>query len=193
MNYNLEIINKTKEFVKNAFQENPHYSFNHWSVMYDHSIKVQEIATKIAKDMDCNKNILAISALLHDIGKTFKADSKTLHKNHESFNFIVSEKFLKSLNLKENEINTIRDIISYKSDLTEMKIIKDADTLAFYFDKRLYMLFIKWAFENGFESETSRKLGKYDFLNFDISKKLGKNKREEMKEDWEEYEKNKRK
>jgi len=183
MNYNLEIINKTKEFVKNAFQENPHYSFNHWSVMYDHSIKVQEIAMKIAEDMDCNKNILAISALLHDIGKTFKADSKTLHKNHESFNFIVSEKFLKSLNLKENEINTIRDIISYKSDLTEMKIIKDADTLAFYFDKRLYMLFIKWAFENGFESETSRKLGKYDFLNFDISKKLGKNKREEMKED----------
>lgn len=187
MKYNHDLIEKTKEFVKHSFQENPHFSFNHWSVMYDHSVNVQELAMKIAEEVECDKTITAIGALLHDIGKTHKADQKTLHKDHESFNLLVSDEFLKSLGLKENELNQIRDIITYKSNTVEMKVIKDADALALYFDKKLYMLWIEWAFENGFEFDIPRKLGKYNLLNFEISRRLGKSKLEAMKKDWNEY------
>ena len=184
-----DLIEKTKEFVKYSFQENPHYSFNHWSVMYSHSVKVQELAMKIANKVECDKTIISISALLHDIGKTYKADPKTLHENHEKFNLIVSKKFLKSLGLNDSDFKKICDIISYNSESVEMKVVKDADALALYFDKKLYMLWIEWALESGYESSIKRKLEKYDNLNFEISRRLGKPKLEEMKKDWDEYQK----
>lgn len=144
----LQIIEQTKEFVKDAFKKNPHYSFNHWSIMYDHSVRTQELALKIADKITCDKTIVSICALLHDIGKTHKIDVKILHKDHQNFNLIVSEEFLKSLNLNNNDFKKVCDIIRYESDSTEMKIVKDADALALYFDKKLYMLWIAWVFEN---------------------------------------------
>ena len=187
MEYKNDLIEKTKEFVKQSFQKNPHYSFNHWSVMYDHSVKVQELAMQIANDIDCDKTVVSIGALLHDIGKTYNADPETLHKKHESFNLVMSEKFLNGLNLKGSELKNICDIISYKSDSTEMKIVKDADALAMYSDKKLYMLWIEWAIKNGYEDAIKRKLDKYNNLNFDISRRLGKPELSKMKKDWDEY------
>jgi HD superfamily phosphodiesterase len=64
---NTDVIQKTKNFMKEAFIEHPHYSFNHWSVMYDHSILVQSLALQIADEIDCDKTIVAIASLLHDI------------------------------------------------------------------------------------------------------------------------------
>jgi putative nucleotidyltransferase with HDIG domain len=187
MEYRHKLVNKTKDFVKRSFQENPHYSFNHWSIMYNHSVKVQGLAMKIAEEVKCDKTIASIGALLHDIGKTYKADLDTLHKDHEDFNLLVSEEFLKSLDLDESYLEQIRNVIRYKSDSIEMKVIKDADALALYFDKKLYMLWIEWALENDLKSEISRKLGKYESLNFEVSRRLGKSKLETMKKDWNEY------
>ncbi|MFA5644131.1 MAG: HD domain-containing protein [Patescibacteria group bacterium] len=187
MEYKHDLVEKTKEFVKRSFQKNPHFSFNHWSVMYNHSVTVQELVMKISEEVECNKTVAAIGALLHDIGKTHHADPETLHKNHESFNLSVSQEFLNSLGLDIDELKHVRDIISYSSDSTEMKIVKDADAVALYFDKKLYMLWIEWVFKNGLTDEIQRKLGKFDLLNFDISRRLGKPKLEQMKNDWDEY------
>lgn len=187
MNNEIDKVELTKAFVKNAFQENPHYSFNHWSVMYDHSVKAQELALEIAREVECNRTIVSIGALLHDIGKTYKADPETLHKNHESFNLAVSENFLDNLGLEADELRRIKDIILYQGDSLELKVIKDADALAMYSDKKLYMLWIKWALENGLDSEIKRKIDKFDRLNFEISRRLGGVSLKEMKKDWEEY------
>lgn len=49
------------------------------------------------------------------------------------------------------------------------------------------MLWIEWVLKKGLESEILRKVGKYDLLNFEVSRQLGKLKLEAMKKDWEEY------
>ncbi|MCX6785136.1 MAG: HD domain-containing protein [Candidatus Komeilibacteria bacterium] len=190
MTTNQDTIEKVDSFVKKAFQKNPHYSFNHWSVMYNHSVNVKNLALKISENINCNKFILSICALLHDIGKTYKTDLETLHKNHEDFNLAVSEDFLKSLNLDHDDFQKISDIITHNSDSVEMKIVEDADALALYFDKTLYMLYIEWALKNELRSAIQRKLDKFNSLNFEISRELGKDKIEQMKQDWGEYQKN---
>lgn len=177
----------TNEFVKNAFIKNHHYSFNHRSVMYNHSVTVMELSLKISEHVECEKNILAIWALLHDIWKTYRAAPEILHKDHEDFNLKMSESFLKSLKLSDEEYEKVCKLITYQSDSIEMKIIKDADALAMYYDKKLYMLWIERACENNLNSDIARKLGKFDKLNFNISKELWKPKLEQMRKDWDEY------
>jgi len=181
---NKEIIGKTEEFVAKEFQGNPHYSFNDWTVMYNHSLKVRDIALRIAKDLPCDKTTIAICAFLHDIGKTFKADSETLHKHHEDFNLLVSEKFLDSLELSSKQLKKAKEVIANNTDSVETKVIEDADTLALYADKKLYMLFIQWAKENNFNDAIQRKIDKFSKLNFEVSKEIGKDWYEQMKKDW---------
>jgi|SRR3989344_2780004 len=181
------LVSKTKEFVKISFIDNPHFSFNHWSIMYNHSIMVEKIAMKIAKNIKSNKLLVSIGALLHDIGKTYKTDTETLHKHHEDFNWIVSEKFIKGLRLSKPEEYKIKEIISYKNDSVEMKIIKDADALAMYVDRDLHNLWIKWAMQNKLETAIKGKLDKFSNLNFEVSKKLGNKWFEQTKQDWENY------
>ncbi|MFA7245383.1 MAG: HD domain-containing protein [Candidatus Magasanikbacteria bacterium] len=187
MQFKHDLVDKTDAFVKKAFQDNPHYSFNHWSVMYNHSVNVQNLSMKIANDIKCNELVTSIAALLHDIGKIYHADQKTLHKTHESFNLIVTKDFLDNLGLTSTELKQVRDLISYNSDSTEMKIIKDADALAMCFDKKLYMLWIEWAIKNGFTSDIQRKLNKYNNLYFDISRRLAEPNLIKMKNDWDKY------
>lgn len=156
--------------------------------MYNHSVKVQELALEIASEVPCNKTIVAICALLHDIGKTYKANPEILHKDHQKFNLTVSKSFLGTLELDTDSLKKIYDIIRYESKSTEMKIVKDADALALYADKKLYTSWIARAYKVWVEYEIARKLGKYDHLFFDISKRIGKPRLEKMKKDREEYE-----
>lgn len=187
MKFKHNLVDKTNAFVKKAFQDNPHYSFNHWSVMYNHSVNVQNLAMEIANDVECNRLVTSIGALLHDIGKTYHADLQTLHKAHESFNLIVTQEFLDNLGLTSTELKHVRELISYNSDSTEMRIIKDADALAMCFDKKLYMLWIEWAIKNSLINDIKRKLDKYSMLHFDVSWRLAEPKLIKMKNDWNEY------
>ena len=184
------LIDKTDAFVKKAFQDNPHYSFNHWSVMYNHSVIVKELAIKIANEVNCDRLVISISALLHDIGKTYHADHQSLQKNHKNFNLLVSKEFLDNLGLTSTELKHVRDIISYNSDSAEMKIIMDADALAMCFDKKLYMLWIEWAVANKLTTDIQRKLNKYKSLNYEISRRIVEPKLAEMIYDWEAYQRN---
>ncbi|MEA3344025.1 MAG: HD domain-containing protein [archaeon] len=183
----MDIIDKVREYVKKQFYEHPHFSFGDWKIMYNHSLKVEKIAMKISESVECEKLLVSIGSLLHDIGKTFEADEETLHYNHKDFNLRVSEGFLNSLKLSPEELEKIKRIISYEGNSSELKIIKDADALALYADKVLYMSYIKWAHENGLDSSIKRKLDKFSKLNFEVSKAIGKAWFEDMKKDWEEY------
>jgi len=179
-----KIVSKTEEFLAREFEKNPHYSFNDGTVMRDHSLKVRDIALQIAADLPCDKTVVAVCALLHDIGKTFRADAETLHKRHEEFNWRVSETFLNSLDLPKEQLEKIKAIISHASDSVEMKIIEDADALALYADKRLYMLYIRWAKDNNLGDAARRKIDKFSKLNFAASKEIGEAWFEQMKKDW---------
>ena len=180
-------IERVKEFVKKQFIKNPDFSFNDWRIMYNHSLKVEEIAMKIAESVECDRLLLSISALLHDIGKAYKADVQTLHYKHEEFNLKVAEGFIDSLGLSSERLEKLKQIMSSKGDSTELKIIKDADALALFADKTLYMLYIKWAHEKGLDSSIKRKLDKFSKSNFEVSKEIGKKWFEQMKKDWGEY------
>lgn len=182
------IIKKVDNFVKKAFIENPHYSFNHWSVMYNHSVKVKDLALKVARGQKCDKVVLAVGALLHDIGKTYHADATTLHKDHEKLNIIVAKDFLDNLKITKEQREKIFDVIKGGSDLVEGKIVRDADGLAFYLDRNLYMLWIEWATKNNIsENDKIRKIEKYSYFNFPVSQKIGKSSWEQMKKDWQPY------
>lgn len=180
----MDVIGQTREFVKNSFIEKPHYSFNDWTVMYNHSITVEEMAMLISKDMEADLIVIAISALLHDIGKIYEADDETLKEKHEKFNFIVSKEFLESLDLTKEQLDKIKETILGENDTIERKIIKDADALAFFKDKTLHILFFKWANEIKRQDYIEKKLNKFSKLNFDTSKKIGKKWFKEMKREW---------
>ena len=181
------IIEKAREFLKEAFIQNPHYSFNDWQVMYDHGSTVEHIARIIAESVPCDTLIVSVGALLHDIGKTRKADEETLHREHESFNLPVSESFLNSLGIESGRLEKLKEVVSYVSESDEMKIIKDADALALPSDKRLYMLFIEWAHRKGLENSIQRKLDKQKKLRFGISREMAGNLFDTMRRDFERY------
>ena len=179
-----QVIERVEAFVAEEFEKHPHYSFNDWKVMRDHSIGVKEIALQICEGMSVDTAIVAIGALLHDIGKTYEADAKTLHTNHEDFNLPVSEELLDTLGLSAEQLQKLKEVISHKSDSVEMWVIEDADALAFYADKRLYTLFIEWAGENNLDKAIQRKIDKFEKLHFDQSKKIGTKWFEQMKKEW---------
>lgn len=167
-----EIVQQTEEFMKNAFIQNPHYSFNHWSVLYNHCVNVKNIALEINKEVKADDFVIAICALLHDIWKTYKAPPEVLNKEHESFNLLIAKDFLKQFDIPQETLQQIYDIISYNSQSTEMKVMRDADTLAMYKDEVYHMLYIHRAVENNLVSDIKRKINKFSRLNFDISKKI---------------------
>lgn len=182
-----DIVQKVKKFVEDEFRRHPHYSFDDWHIMYDHSVKVCEIANRIAEHLECDRLLVSVGALLHDIGKISEVDEETLHYDHEKLNLTVSEQLLDSLGLSDERLKKLKKIVSYQSNSPESRIIKDADALALYADKRLYMAYIKWAHENKLESAIERKLNKFLKLNFEVSKSIGQEWFRQMSEDWEKH------
>ncbi|QQS15703.1 MAG: HD domain-containing protein [Candidatus Moraniibacteriota bacterium] len=183
-----DIIERSKQFVKDSFVAHPHFSFNDWSVMYNHSCTVASFAGMIGANVVCDKLLVILGALLHDIGKTYEADEETLHFEHESFNLIVAEPFLETLGLSPERLERLKRLVSYQDkEGVEMKVIKDADAIALPADKRLSMLYIEWAVKEGLRNSIERKIRKFDKLHFELSKEIGKPLFSRMKQDWDEY------
>ena len=73
-----EIFDATKKFLKKSFVQNPSFSFNDWRIMYNHSVKVFALSLRIAEKIPCDKIVVSIGSLLHDVGKTLKMDEQAL-------------------------------------------------------------------------------------------------------------------
>lgn len=110
-----------KDFFKNDFSGHDYY----------HTIRVYNLAKKIAKVEGGNNEIIELSALLHDVD-----DYKLVKKGVEPF--YNAKTFLRRNNVCERKINDICNVIStisYKGTDTmipktlEGKIVQDADRL----------------------------------------------------------------
>lgn len=122
-----DLINNTILFVKQKL-ENAEGGHD-WL----HIERVYKNALLIAKDENCNLQIVQLGALLHDI-----ADSK-FHDGDESVGPKVAKAFLESQNVSEDTIDAVINIIeniSFKGgnfekkiNSIELDIVQDADRL----------------------------------------------------------------
>ncbi|UKB83044.1 HD domain-containing protein [Chryseobacterium sp. MEBOG06] len=120
-------INKTIEFVKEKLEgaEAGHDWF--------HIERVWKLAAKIAETEDCDREVVELSALLHDI-----ADPK-FHNGDETIAPKISREFLESQNVSEEIIQKVLFVIeniSFKNrsqapenPSIELKIVQDADRI----------------------------------------------------------------
>ncbi|MGH1519265.1 HD domain-containing protein [Chryseobacterium sp. JK1] len=120
-------IDKTVEFVKEKLEgaEAGHDWF--------HIERVWKLAGKIADTEDCNKEVVELSALLHDI-----ADPK-FHNGDETIAPRIAREFLESQNVSEEVIQNVLFVIeniSFKNrsqapenPSIELKIVQDADRI----------------------------------------------------------------
>jgi len=177
-------VNQTKAFIKKAFKENPKYSFNNWSIMYDHSLKVHALAISISSSIASDQLVVQLGALLHDIGKTYDADEDTLRQKHGELAHIVSKEHIQNIGLSPAQLDNLTNILREQSGSPESKIIKDADTLAFLADPILQTALMKWADTKGLSDEIPRKIRKAELLNYDVSRELAKPLISETKTHW---------
>lgn len=123
----MSVIENTINFVKKQL-ENAESGHN-----WFHMERVYNNALLIAKNEDCNLEVVQLAALLHDI-----ADSK-FHDGDETVGPKVARKFLTSENVSEEIINHVVLIIenisfkggNFEKKFTskELEIVQDADRL----------------------------------------------------------------
>ncbi len=120
-----DLINDTIKYIKEFFKEE--YSGHD----FYHSLRVYELAKKIAREEDCDMEIICLSALLHDVD-----DYKIVGEQERPFT--NARAFLQKVNYPENKIEKICYIISQISfkgkdtiipNTIEGKIVQDADRL----------------------------------------------------------------
>ncbi len=98
-----------------------------------HTIRVYNVAIEIGKSEGANLDILALGALLHDIGK-IQRDST---KGHASAGVPISERILKKIDCTDDESSIIIDCVAKhqiknpesESNNLEVQIIQDADLI----------------------------------------------------------------
>lgn len=122
-----QIIDQTVQFVKTQLQnaEGGHDWF--------HIERVWKNAKLIAQDEKCDRGIVELGALLHDI-----ADSK-FHDGDETVGPRVAKEFLQSLEVPQDVMQHVENIIKYISykgghqskgfSSIELDIVQDADRL----------------------------------------------------------------
>lgn len=118
------IIDKIKKDIK------PYFETDSSGHDYSHILRVYNMAMKIAAEYKyCDKKIVALAALLHDI------DDDKLFKTK---NYANAKKIMKQNNISQSDINTVIEIISkvsfrkgesFRDDEIEGQIVQDADRL----------------------------------------------------------------
>ena len=116
-------MEKIKEFVKDLLAKE--YSGHD----YYHCIRVYNNAMFICKDMDCDKQLVSVASLLHDVDDAKLFDSKDYDNARKILNDLNYEK-----DFIEKVINIIKDVSFKGKDSVipsslEGKIVQDADRL----------------------------------------------------------------
>ena len=116
-------MEKIKEFVKDLLAKE--YSGHD----YYHCIIVYNNAMLICKDMDCDKQLVSVASLLHDVDDAKLFDSKDYDNARKILNDLNYEK-----DFIEKVINIIKDVSFKGKDSVipsslEGKIVQDADRL----------------------------------------------------------------
>ncbi len=183
----MDALARTEVFVRQTFAANPHHSFGDGTVMFEHSVRVKELALRLAQEVGADPLLVGLGGLLHDIGKAYPADEETLHQKHEELGVLVAAPLLGSLELPAPTLLQLRSLIAHTSASLEMQVMEDADALAFFLDKRLYMLFLAWATNTNHHAAIEKKTHKFEKLHFPLSRQLGSAAFGQMWTDWKAY------
>ena len=135
---------------------------------WKHAFQVREFALMIQKRVGGDKDVVEISALLHDIGK-----AELLAPGHEEISAKLAQKFLEKINFNENKIRQIVESIKYENfDFIESRILRSADSMGLIMDE----LGQNWYFENILKNNNKRILKEleksYSEIEFDFAKKF---------------------
>ena len=135
-----EIINRS-----NLFEEQTKGTKDEYNIYNEHIKYVYNYVILLSKDKDVDKEVLEISALLHDIAMT---DINLDRSKHNEYGSIIAEDILTKLNYPKDKIEMVKKCIlnhsnkrkEYRTTLEE-QILVDADNLS-HFDsiKNLYSL-----------------------------------------------------
>ena len=177
-------IDRVERFLKDVFIENPLYSFGDWTIMYNHSRNVRDFALEIAEFIECDKSLLEIESILHDVGKAYKTDAETLRKQHGELGYEVAKNFLPEIKLSREQKERLAAFLVGNTESVEAQIVKDADVIAFFADEKLQVALKNWADEQGLPNELQRKADKFRNLIFEPSRIIASPLYEQIKKRW---------
>ena len=135
---------------------------------WKHAFQVREFALMIQKRVGGDRDVVEVSALLHDIGK-----AKLLGPDHEEISAKLAKEFLEKINFDENKIKQIVECVKYENfDFIEARILRSADSMGLIMDEEGQ----KWYFENILKDNKERVLKEleksYSEIEFDFAKKF---------------------
>lgn len=134
-----EIVDKIrKEIIKrsNTFEEQTKGTKDEYNIYREHVQYVYKYAVLLSKNKDVDKEVVELSALLHDIAMT---DRNLDRKKHNEYGSIIAEKLLRENNYLEDKVQLVKKcILNHSSKRAEYRtteeerILVDADALSHF-------------------------------------------------------------
>ena len=136
---------------------------------WGHTLRVRELALMIQKKVGGDKEIVEVSALLHDIGK-----AKLLAPGHEEISSQLAKKFLEKIGFDKNKILKIVECIKYENfENIEARVLRTADSMSLILGDSEGR---EWYFENILKNDEARIIGElnksFSEIEFDFATKL---------------------
>ena len=143
-----QIVEKMRQEImdrSDRFEDQTKGTKDEYNIYREHIQYVYKYVVMLSKDKNVDKEVLELSALLHDISMT---DMTLDRSRHNEFGADIAEKLLRKNNYPEDKVQLVKKCIlnhskrrsEYRST-EEEKILVDADGLS-HFDaiKKLYSL-----------------------------------------------------
>lgn len=112
-----ELIQSISNIVEEQSKKDTNvYGYGAWTY---HIITVVKYAKLLAEILEADKEIVEISALLHDYASI---KDYSIHNEHHIYGAIEAEKILKGFNYPEEKINRIKDCIIQHTGIEQIEI-----------------------------------------------------------------------
>ncbi len=139
---------------------------------WKHTLEVREFALMIQGKVGGDKDVVEVSALLHDIGK-----AKLLAPGHEEISAKLAKTFLEKIGFGKNKIKKVVECIKYENFKSiEARILSSADNTSLIMGTSEGR---EWYFENILKNNKKRILSvlkkAYSDIDFDFARKFVKN------------------
>lgn len=143
-----DIVNKMQQEIinrSNTFEEQTKGTKDEYNIYREHIQYVYKYVVLLSENKKVDKEVLELSALLHDIAMT---DRSLDRNNHNEYGSVIAEQLLRKNNYPEDKIQLVKKCIlnhsSKRADFRtteEERILVDADGLS-HFDSinNLYSL-----------------------------------------------------
>lgn len=133
------IVNKMQEEIinrSNNFEKQTKGTKDEYNIYKEHIQHVYKYVLLLSKDKNIDKEVLELSALLHDIAMT---DITLDRSKHNEYGSVIAEQLLKENNYPEEKIQLVKKcILNHSSKRAEYrttqeeKILVDADGLSHF-------------------------------------------------------------